>query len=282
MQRNIAFVEVHNEPDASLFPREKGQEAPPGGDRFSAGGPPRHPGQRRLLQPQPGDRARQRPGLRPAHLRGGTVLVGTVRPDDLAQGIRPGPSAKAEGLGPAAQGPIVPYAEFVKPARKTCGSSGGASTGCTTTWTTSGSTAGSWRSTRGARRIEAACRQDLRGRRPRGPAAADSGGVRRGRLLLSAAGIEVRASPAGNEHVRAAGRSGHRAWLLGHDADDVLRSGTPIWDNVPLAAGHQRPVSVGTTAGLNRVARRCTELISNAGRTGEHSDVDEPESPANS
>ena len=39
------------------------QQAPPGGDCLFAGGPPRHPGQRRLLQPQPFDRARQRAGL---------------------------------------------------------------------------------------------------------------------------------------------------------------------------------------------------------------------------
>ena len=42
---------------------------------------------------------------------------------------------------------------------------------------------------------------DLCGRRPGGPAAADSGGVRRGRLFLSSLGIEVRAPPAWNAHV---------------------------------------------------------------------------------
>ena len=59
-------------------------------------------------------------------------------------------------------------------------------------------------------------------------------------------------TPPGTVPVRACGRSGHRTRILGHDADDLLRTGGPDLAGPAMAADHQRAISAGKTDEYSR------------------------------
>ncbi len=98
LHKNIAYIEVHNEPDASQFPQ--GAEGKRLHQEAIAFLRDRHGDvlvERGLLLPRSVRRARQRPGLRPARLRG-AVYDGPLSADRVAQGFRPGQSQEERAI----------------------------------------------------------------------------------------------------------------------------------------------------------------------------------------
>ena len=83
------------------------------------------------------------------------------------------------------------------------------------------------------------------------PAVCDEGGY-----FYPPSQIEVRASPARHEYVRASGRPGDQSRLLGYDADDELRSGASDLGQRRVAPSHQWPVPVGKVAGVEDTRSR--------------------------